>query len=73
MFTNMDELKQKMAERKVSNEAMARALDINPSTFYRKIQNGGENFTVGQMHRIVEVLGLSKEETALIFLPCNSQ
>lgn len=73
MFTNIDELKRKMAEKGIGNEEMARALDINPSTFYRKLQTAGENFTVGQMHRIVEVLGLNQEEVALIFLSAISQ
>ncbi len=73
MFTNIDELKRKMTEKEISNEEMARALEINPSTFYRKLQTAGENFTVGQMHRIVEVLGLNQEEVALIFLNVISQ
>lgn len=73
MFTNIDELKRKMAEKEISNEEMAKALNINPSTFYRKLQTAGENFTVGQMHRIVEVLGLNREEVALIFLNVISQ
>lgn len=73
MYTNTEELKRKMSEKKISNEEMARALEINPSTLYRKLQSGGENFTVGQMHRIVEVLGLNHEEVALIFLANVSQ
>lgn len=73
MFTNIDELKRKMAEKKISNEEMAKALDINPSTLYRKLNAGGENFTVGQMHKIVEVLKLNHEEVALIFLTAISQ
>lgn len=73
MFTNIDELKRKMSEREISKEAMANALGINPSTFYRKLQTAGENFTVGQMHRIAEILNLSREEVSLIFLEQDSQ
>lgn len=73
MFTNMDELKRKMSERNVNNEDMAKALEIDPSTFYRKLQKEGENFTVGQMHRIAEILGLNQEEVTIIFLSQVSQ
>lgn len=73
MYTNMEELKRKMADRGVSNEEMAKSLGINPSTFYRKLQRAGESFTVGQMHRIAEVLKLTKDEVSLIFLESVSQ
>lgn len=73
MFTNIDELKRKMSEKGFSNEEMAESMGINPSTLYRKLQKGGESFTVGQMHRIVEVLKLTQEEVAFIFLSVVSQ
>lgn len=73
MFTNVDALKRKMTEKNVNNEDMAKALKIAQSTFYRKLNKKGENFTVGQMHRIVEILGLNLEEAVTIFLPENSQ
>ena len=47
---------------------MAREIGVDPSTFYRKLKAEGINFTVGQMHKIVEVLHLSREEAASIFL-----
>lgn len=68
MSTNMDVLRGKMAEKKVSAEAMAKAMGINPSTFYRKMKTDGSSFTVGQMHQVVDVLGLSHEEAQSIFL-----
>ena len=60
MYTDMEELKKKMDKKKISNEEMARALNIDPSTFYRKIQRGRENFMVGQMHQIMAFLGLDQ-------------
>jgi len=64
----MDMLRGKMAELKLSPEDMAQAIGVDPSTFYRKIKAEGISFTVGQMHKIVDVLHLSREEAASIFL-----
>lgn len=66
--TDMGKLRGKMAELKLSPEDMAREIGVDPSTFYRKIKAEGVNFTVGQMHKIVDVLKLSREEAASIFL-----
>ena len=68
MSTDMRKLRDKMAEMKMSPEDMARKIGVDPSTFYRKIKDDGINFTVGQMHKIVEILQLSKEDAASIFL-----
>jgi len=48
--------------------SFAVAIGVNPSTLYRKLDGGGYSFTVGQMHKTVEVLGLTKEEAVQIFL-----
>ena len=68
MSTNMDILRSKMAELKLSPEDLAREIGVDASTFYRKIKTEGVNFTVGQMHKIVDVLKLTREEAASIFL-----
>lgn len=68
MSTNMDILRGKMAEKKISVEDMAKAMGINASTFYRKMKADGSAFTVGQIHQVVNVLGLSHEEATSIFL-----
>ena len=67
MSTNMDVLRGKMTERRITQEEMARKIGVNVSTFYRKMKTDGINFTVGQMHKIVEVLKLTNEEAAAIF------
>lgn len=72
MSTNMDALRAKMADLGISNETLAKRLGIDVSTLYRKMKSDGTNFTVGQMHTIVAVLGLSNEEAASIFLWENS-
>lgn len=68
MNTNMDVLRGKIAERKTSQEELATKIGIDPSTFYRKMKKDGVNFTVGQMHKIVEALELTPAEAATIFL-----
>ena len=68
MQTNMDMLRGKMVEKRVGKEELAEKIGVDASTFYRKIKDGGVKFTVGQMHKIVEVLGLSREEATSIFL-----
>lgn len=73
MSTNMDVLRAKMLEKGITYEAMASSLGIDVSTFYRKLKAEGTTFTVGQMHRIVEILGLTNEEASSIFLWKNSQ
>lgn len=72
MSTNMDALRAKMAELGISNETLAKRLGIDVSTLYRKMKSDGTNFTVGQMHAIVAVLGLTHEEASSIFLWNNS-
>ena len=68
MSVDMAKIRGRMAEMKLSPEDMAKEIGVDPSTFYRKIKAEGVNFTVGQMHKIVAVLRLSKEEAASIFL-----
>ncbi len=68
MSTNMDILRGKMVEKRISSEELSRQIGMNPSTFYRKMRAEGESFTVGQMHKIVEILQLSHSDAASIFL-----
>lgn len=73
MCTDMGKLREKMLECKISIESLAKKLGIDASTFYRKLKCDGMTFTVGQMHEIVKILGLSSEEASSIFLWQNSQ
>lgn len=68
MSTNMNALRGKMAEKQINGEEMAQKIGIDTSTFYRKMKSDGVSFTVGQMHKIAEVLCLTHEEAAAIFL-----
>lgn len=68
MSTNMDALRGKMVEKRINGEEMAQKIGVDTSTFYRKMKSDGMSFTVGQMHKIVEVLSLTHEEAVSIFL-----
>lgn len=68
LSTNMEVLRGKIADRKITQEELARSIGIDPSTFYRKMKSEGANFTVGEMHKIVDVLNLTPNEAATIFL-----
>ena len=64
----MDILRGKMLEKHMNVEEIAREIGIDTSTFYRKLKSDGMSFTVGQMHKIAEVLKLTPEEASSIFL-----
>lgn len=56
-----------MAEKKISVGEMCKALNIDKSTFYRKMQNHGKGFTVEEIQIICIVLGLSDKQKLAIF------
>lgn len=65
MDTN--KLKGKMAENQINVAELAEKLGIDKSTLYRKIGNQGENLSIGEVNKIVKILGLNKEESLAIF------
>lgn len=73
MAVNLDRLRKVMDEKSLSVSGLANALNIDTATVYRKMKANGESFTVGEMHKIVEVLALSTTDAGEIFLFANSQ
>jgi len=73
MRMNTAKLRGKIVERGMRQEDVAKAIGIDSSTMSRKLNGGGELFTVGQMHKLADVLNLSGEEAADIFLQPDSQ
>lgn len=61
-------LRGKIAERGMTQEKLARELSMDKSTLSRKMKSEALDFSVGEMHRIVEILNLSKTEAGEIFL-----
>lgn len=69
---NVPKLKGVLAEKGLTQDYVARILGISPSTFYRKIQRGGDSFTVGEANTMVRKIPLTDEEAVEIFLPRKS-
>ena len=53
-------------------EALAVNIGINRSTFYRKMKNQGNTFTVEEMNKIVAALQLNEKEASEIFFDKKS-
>ncbi len=67
MKTNMDKLKGKITERGITKGELATKIGMDESTFYRKMKADGLAFTVGQMHKMVDVLGITADEAKTFF------
>mgnify|MGYP005773395179 CR=1 FL=1 len=61
-------LKRRMHERGKTSTQIAEALGVNESTYYRKMANKGQTFTVAQVQVLTALLGLSNDEARQIFL-----
>ena len=72
MEVNVPKLRGIMAERGYSAKKLAAATGISSSTLSRKMSSGAKGFTVGEMHAIVDALGLDGKEAQYIFLFQNS-
>lgn len=66
--TDMDKLRGKIAEKRLTQEELSERIGIDPSTFSRKMKAKGLAFTVGQMHQISDILEMTPEEAKQIFL-----
>lgn len=65
-MVNVSKLKGKIIERNTTQEALAKDIGIDKSTFYRKMKQNG-NFSIQEVNLIVSSLGLSKDEALSIF------
>lgn len=66
-MTNVSILRGKIVECNTTQEALADAIGVNSSTFYRKMKNNGKNFTVGEVEKIANFLSLNSEDVMKIF------
>ena len=62
---DVERLKAVIREQGIKNSDLAKALNIDESTFYRKMLNG--NFSVAQANKMVEILGMDSKEANTIF------
>ncbi|MCI9357783.1 MAG: XRE family transcriptional regulator [Lachnospiraceae bacterium] len=67
MVVNVQRLKGKIVERETTQECVADAMGMNRTTFYRKMKNGGNGFTVGDIHKMIMYIPLTKDEAVDIF------
>ena len=66
-LTNVDKLKGAIKEKRLTPEKVAESIGIDKSTMYRKLSNGGEDFTIKQADAITQILGLTGDEAQAIF------
>lgn len=66
-MANINKLKGKIIEAGFSVETFSKKVNMNKSTFYRKINNDCETFSIKEATKIVEVLELSASEAIEIF------
>lgn len=67
ILTNVDKLKGAIKEKRLSPEKVAEIIGIDKSTMYRKLNNGGDEFTIKQADIISQALCLTAEEAQAIF------
>ena len=61
-------LKAKVDASEFTVEELSERIGIDPSTYYRKVNTNGENFTVSQAKKLAAALDLTPEEASEIFL-----
>lgn len=66
-MVNVSMLRGKIVECNTTQEAVADAMGINRSTFYRKMKEKGRFFTVEQVQQMAKILSLSSDEVMKIF------
>ena len=70
---NIDKLKGKMREKNITQAELADSIGIARSTINRKINNGGDDFSIEEVRLIAEALEISNTEAVDIFLLRKSQ
>jgi hypothetical protein len=71
MSVNVAKFKAAIVERGTSVAELADAVGLSKSTLYRKINTGGDDFTIGEVLSITKALHLSADEGQQIFFAQN--
>ena len=61
-------VKQRMKDRHITGEMMAKELGMDPSTYYRKMQKNGDDFSVMDLNVFKRMLELEGQEALDILL-----
>ena len=66
-MVNIDKLRTAMRSRNITVEQAADHIGVNPVTFYRRINRDGEKFTVAEVEKLAELLGMDANTMQDIF------
>ena len=66
-MANMLKLKARIVEMNMNVESVAKEIGIDKSTFYRKMQNDGDDFTVSEVKKLSNVLNMDLDVLSNIF------
>lgn len=66
-MVNVNKLKGKIVEKNMSVEEVAKRVNIDRATFYRKLAQNGESFSIREADAIVKALDLDGLEASAIF------
>ncbi len=64
-----EQVKHRIRDLGLTVKEVSSELNIDESTYYRKMAGEGSAFSIGQVQRLAELLRLSKQEAREIFLP----
>lgn len=60
-------LQKKMRDKSFTADELAKKIGISRATFFRKLKNEGESFTIKEVEGICDELGLARNEVHDIF------
>lgn len=66
-MVDVNKLKGKIREKQFTIKSLATAIGIDPATLYRRFDNNGISFTIGEVTMIAKVLALTYDEINTIF------
>ena len=66
-MVNIDKLRGKIVECRMTVEDVAKAVGINTDTLYRRLSGGGGTFTIDEADKIASLLELNADELNKIF------
>lgn len=65
-MVNISALREKQKEMKIPTSVIASALEIDPSTWYRRLENPSK-FTIGEAEALCKLFQLNADEAEMIF------
>ena len=70
-MVDVNKLKGKIREKQFTIKSLATAIGVDPATLYRRFDNNGISFTIGEVTMIAKVLTLTYDEINAIFFANN--